>query len=283
MIEITWSFIDNAEMAKLMQLDDGYLRTTVLHTLFDARNGPRSLQEAMEDLCRRADEAIGQGYNILVLSDRGVDTGRAPMPALLAVAGLHNHLVRERKRTQVGLVLETGEAREAHHFSLLIGYGAGAVNPYLAIDTLIQIQREGLLERDISADEAVHQYLKAIKKGVVKIMSKMGLSTIQSYRGAQIFEAIGLSRDFIDRYFTYTASRIGGVGIEEIAQDTLFHHRRAYPDREGGLRELDWGGTYQWRRDGEFHLFNPETVFRLQHSTPSGQFDIFRQYTKMVD
>jgi glutamate synthase (NADPH/NADH) large chain len=183
----------------------------------------------------------------------------------------------------VGLILETSDAREAHHFALLIGYGAGAINPYLAIDTLRQMHSEGMIEAGMSLEDAIEHYLKAIKKGVVKIMSKMGISTIQSYRGAQIFEAIGLAQDFIDKYFTYTASRIGGVGLQEIASDTLFHHRRAFPDRDGGLRELSGGGTYQWRRDGEFHLFNPETVFKLQHATRTAALEVFREYTRMVN
>ncbi|MDO8614683.1 MAG: glutamate synthase large subunit [Dehalococcoidia bacterium] len=291
MIEISSPFIDNAQLAKFKAAGDGSspapsgagLRTAVLPMLFRAADGPRGLEDALGELCRRADEAIDSGATTLVLSDRGVNREYAPIPSLLAVAGLHNHLVRERKRTQVGLVVETGDARESHHFALLIGYGAGAINPYLAIDSLRQAHAEGLLDVDISCEDAVQRYLKAIKKGVVKVMSKMGISTIQSYRGAQIFEAIGLSQDFIDKYFTNTASRIAGVGVQEIAVDTLHHHRRAYPERDGGLRELNWGGTFQWRRDGEFHLFNPETVFRLQHSTQTGKWDIFQEYTRLVD
>ncbi|HEX6030636.1 MAG TPA: glutamate synthase large subunit, partial [Tepidiformaceae bacterium] len=241
------------------------------------------LARAVDELCVAADEAIGRGAKVLILSDRNVDAENAPIPSLLAVAGLHNHLVREKKRTQVGLIVETGDAREVHHFALLISYGAGAINPWLALDTIDQMRAEGFIEPSMSQEEAHKHYLKAVKKGVVKVMSKMGISTIQSYRGAQIFEAIGLSEAFIDRYFTKTVSRIGGVGIEEIGLEALAHHQRAYPIREGGVRELDWGGQYQWRRDGEYHLFNPDTVFRLQHATRTGQFDIFRQYTKLVD
>ncbi|MEO8456511.1 MAG: glutamate synthase large subunit [Chloroflexota bacterium] len=283
MIEVKMPFLNNEQLARLKNYDDGFLRSKELPMIFHVADGPKALKRAIDEMCQLADEAIADGYTILVLSDRAVDAEHAPIPALLATAGLHNHLVRERKRTQVGLVLETAEAREAHHFALLIGYGAGAVNPYLAIDTLHQMADEGLLDDGISYDDAVDHYLKAIKKGVVKIMSKMGISTIQSYRGAQIFEAIGLAPDFIDQYFTNTASRIAGIGIEEIALDTLFHHRRAFPERDGGLKELMWGGQYQWRRDGELHLFNPETVFRLQHSTRAKQWDLFKQYTRMVD
>ncbi len=283
LLSLKTPFIDNRQLAKFKALRSGKLRSVALPMLFQAARGPQGLEEAMQELCRRADEAIDQGAKVLVLSDRGVDREWAPIPSLLAVAGLHNHLVRERKRTRVGLVVETGDAREAHHFALLIGYGAGAINPYLALETLRRMCEDGLLEADISCDEAEAHYLKAIKKGAVKIMSKMGISTIQSYRGAQIFEAIGLSQGFIDRYFTYTASRIGGVGLDAVAVDTLAHHRRAYPERDGGVRDLAWGGQYQWRREGEYHLFNPETVFRLQHATRNRQMEIFREYTQMVN
>ncbi len=283
MIALKTPFIDNGQLARFRAMEDASLPSVVLPMLFPARHGPEALERTLEELCRRADEAIDNGGKILILSDRGVNREWAPMPSLLAVAGLHNHLVRERKRTQVGLVVESGDAREAHHFALLLGYGAGAINPYLALDTLAQMHREGMLETDISYEEAIAHYLKAIKKGTVKIMSKMGISTIQSYRGAQIFEAIGLGRELVDRWFTHTASRIGGIGIEAIAVDALSHHKRAYPERDGGLQELIWGGQYQWRRDGEYHLFNPETVFRLQHATRTGQMEIFRQYTTMVN
>ncbi len=204
----------------------------------------------------------------------------APIPSLLAVAGLHNHLVREKTRTQVGLVLETGEPREVHHFALLVGYGAGAINPYLALDSLSRLKEEGFVPAALDATEAHKHYLKALKKGVVKVMSKMGISTVQTYRGAQIFEAIGLSQEFVDEYFTKTVSRIDGIGLRQVAQEALMHHEHAFPRREGGLHELDWGGQYQWRRDGEYHLFNPETVFRLQHATRTGREDIFREYTR---
>jgi glutamate synthase (ferredoxin) len=291
MIEVKTPFLTNEELARLKALDDTsapaplaeHQRAKVLPILYPAAEGPQGLERAMEELCRAADEAISDGYTLLILSDRGVNREMAPIPALLATAGLNNHLVRERSRTRVGVVLETGEAREGHHMALLLGYGAGAINPYLALDTIKAMIDEGLMEASIDYDEAIAHYLKACKKATVKIMSKMGISTIQSYRGAQIFEAVGLAPDFIDKYFTYTASRISGAGIEEIAFDMLSHHKRAFPEREGGLKELLWGGQYQWRRDGEFHLFNPETVFKLQHSTRAAQYGIFKEYTSMVD
>ncbi|GMU41678.1 MAG: glutamate synthase [Chloroflexota bacterium] len=277
-------FIDNEDLARIKALKDHpYFRTAVLPMHFDPAGGQHALEAAMTELCRAADAAIDGGARIIVISDRGVDRTHAPIPSLLAVAGLHNHLVRERKRTQVGLVVESGEAREVHHFALLIGYGAGAVNPYLALDGIHRLHEDGFVDTSLDAHEAGYHYLKAVKKGVVKVMSKMGISTVQSYRGAQIFEAIGLSPEFIDRYFTKTVSRIDGIGIEEVQQESLTHHQRAFPTREGAVHDLQWGGQYQWRRDGEYHLFNPETVFRLQHATRTGREEIFREYSKLVD
>ena len=206
----------------------------------------------------------------------------AAIPSLLACSGLHHHLVRQGLRSRAGLLIECGDAREVHHFALLLGYGAGTINPYVAFETLDDMIRQGLL-KGIDHEDAVSRYRKAIKKGVVKVMSKMGISTIQSYRGAQIFEAIGLNEEFVARYFDKTASRVGGVGLAEIARETLEHHQRAYAIREAGPSLLEEGGQYQWRRDGEYHLFNPETIFRLQHSTQAGRYDIFKKYTKMVD
>ncbi|MBI2765157.1 MAG: glutamate synthase large subunit [Chloroflexi bacterium] len=283
LVSLDSPFIDNQQLAKFKTLKDSALRATVLPMLFPAKAGPAGLAPAMDALFTQADHAIGRGAKVLILSDRGVDAEHAPIPSLLAVAGLHNHLVRTKKRTQVGLIVETGDAREVHHFALLIGYGAGAINPYLALDSLRGLKAEGYLDTELDPGEAAKHYLKAIKKGVVKVMSKMGISTIQSYRGAQIFEAIGLADSLIDTYFTKTVSRIGGIGIDEVGVEAMAHHERAFPAREGGLKELDFGGQYQWRRDGEHHLFNPDTVFRLQHATQTGREDIFREYTKLVD
>ena len=282
-ISLASPFIDNETMARLKALNEDGLQTVTLDILFPASEGPSALEPAMERLYAEAEKAIEDGARILVLSDRGVNSEMAPIPSLLAVSGLHNHLVRERRRTHVGFVIETGDAREVHHFALLIGYGAGAINPYLALDSLEEMGRKGLVPSDTTPKEATEHYLKALKKGVVKVMSKMGISTIQSYRGAQIFEAIGLGEELVDRYFTNTVSRIGGIGINEVAVEALAHHRRAFPTISGGLEELEWGGQYQWRRGGEFHLFNPDTVFRLQHSTRTGREEIFREYSKLVN
>ncbi|HUK34283.1 MAG TPA: glutamate synthase-related protein, partial [Vicinamibacterales bacterium] len=236
----------------------------------------------MEQLKRQAAAAVDAGYTILILSDRGADRERAPIPSLLATAGVHHHLVRLGSRTRCGLVVETGDAREVHHCALLLGYGAGVVNPYLAFETLDDMIRNGLL-RGVTHHEAVDNYIHALNKGILKVMSKMGISTLQSYCGAQIFEAVGLETAFVDKYFTWTASRMGGVGIDVIAKEVTTRHHHAYPARPSRNAELDEGGEYQWRRDGEFHLFNPDTVFKLQHSTRSGQYKIFKEYTKLVD
>jgi len=275
--------LTNDELARLKAIRHPAFKAVTLPMLFRAAEGGPGLERAMEELCRGASAAIAAGANILILSDRGVDKLNAPIPALLATAGVHHHLVREGTRTKVGLVVETGDAREVHHYCLLIGYGAGAINPYLAFETLDDMIRQGLMRQEMDHAKAVKQYIKALNKGVLKVISKMGISTVQSYTGAQVFEAIGLNRAFVDKYLTWTASRIEGVGIHEIAREAALRHRRAYPERPVGPLELDWGGEYQWRRDGEVHLFNPETVFKLQHSTRTGQYKIFQEYSAAVN
>ena len=250
--------------------------------LFKIAEGAAGLDRALQELCRRASGAIAAGNDVIILSDRGIDHDTAAIPALLAVAGVHHHLIREGTRTKAGLVLESGEPREVHQFALLIGYGAGAVNPYLAFETLDDMLRQGLLS-GIDHEKAIKNYIKAANKGVVKVMSKMGISTVQSYRGAQIFEAIGLNQEFVSKYFTWTASRVGGVGLDVIAGEVQARHRRAFPDRSVNGRTLDAGGQYQWRCDGEYHVFNPETVHKLQLACRTGNFDIFKQYSELVD
>lgn len=238
--------------------------------------------KAIEEIFKQADQAIAEGCNILILSDRGVDETHMAIPSLLATAGLHHHLVRKGSRTKVGLVIESGEPREVHQFALLIGYGAGAINPYLAFETLDDMIRQGVLE-GIDHKKAVGFYNKAVKKGIVKVMSKMGISTIQSYRGAQIFEAIGLNKEVIDRYFTHTATRIEGIGIEGIFKETLARHTKAFPHRVSPHLVLDSGGNYQWRREGEFHLFNPDTVSRLQNAVRQNSFKDYEEFSRLVN
>ncbi|HYG34541.1 MAG TPA: glutamate synthase large subunit, partial [Clostridia bacterium] len=222
------------------------------------------------------------GYNVVVLSDRGINNEWAPIPSLLAVAGVHHHLIREGTRTQVGLVLESGEPREVHHYSVLIGYGCGAINPYLAFETLDDMIRQGLLT-GIDHKTACKNYVKAAVKGVVKVTSKMGISTIQSYWGAQIFEAVGLKQEFVDKYFTWTPSRVEGVGIEVIAKEVLTRHSRAFPDRQVNGHVLDPGGQYQWREEGEYHLFNPQTVHKLQAAVRTSSYKLFKEYSGLVN
>jgi glutamate synthase domain-containing protein 2/glutamate synthase domain-containing protein 1/glutamate synthase domain-containing protein 3 len=284
LIGLETPILDNDDLAKLKLLEGwrGF-KSATLPMLFPAAEGAAGLERSLDELFAKAVEAIASGANILILSDRGVDSQNAPIPSLLACSGLHHHLVRQGLRTRAGLSIECGDAREVHHFALLFGYGAGTINPYVAFETLDDMIRQGLVKEGIDHAEAVNKYRKAIKKGVVKVMSKMGISTLQSYRGAQIFEAIGLSEEFVTRYFDKTASRIGGVGLNEIAREVFYHHHNAYADRDVGPPLLDWGGQYQWRREGEFHLFNPETVFRLQHATREGRYEIFKKYTGMVD
>jgi glutamate synthase (ferredoxin) len=281
-INIKYPVIDNAELAKLRHVSIPGFKATTLSTTYAAEDGGEGLASAVDALRAAASKAVADGYNIVILSDRSINKDRAAIPSLLATAAVHHHLVSEGTRTRCGLVVETGDAREVHHVALLIGYGAGAVNTWVAFETLRDMIRQGML-KDIDHAEAVKNYIKALNKGILKVMSKMGISTLQSYCGAQIFEAIGLHPSFVDKYFTWTASRIGGVDIDVIAEEVLARHQRAFPERAVGVADLDWGGEYQWRRDGEYHLFNPETVYKLQHATRSGQYKIFREYTQLVD
>ena len=280
-IKVDFPVLHNDQVAKLRHLPPGSpFRSTTLPLLYDPQEDGPGLERAMEQLCRKASVAVEAGVGVLILSDRGVDSHHAPIPSLLAVAGVHHHLVREGTRHKCGLLIETGEAREVHHIALLLGYGAGSVNPYLAFESLDDLIRQGLLP-NVTHNDAVKRYIKALNKGVLKVMSKMGISTLQSYCGAQIFEAIGLDRAFVDRYFTSTASKIGGIGVKEISEEVRLRHARAYGASPSS--DLQSGGEYQWRRDGELHLFNPDTVFKLQHATRSGQYKIFKEYTQLVD
>ncbi|MFN4242298.1 MAG: glutamate synthase large subunit [Tepidisphaerales bacterium] len=287
LIKLKYPIIDNTDLGKLREVSHGDFRARTLPMLFNVADGPGGLRKALDELCMQAEKAVEEGVTLLILSDRGVDAERAPIPALLATAGVHHHLVRVGSRTQASLIIETGEAREAHHFCMLIGYGADAVNPYLALETLADLHKDGLLPEGLSLEQAVHNYLKAANKSILKVASKMGISTVQSYRGAQIFEAIGIGREVIDQYFTGTASRINGVGLEVIATESLMRHRRGFPpipvDGEGAGNVLDDGGQYQWRRDGEYHQYNPETIAKLQHAVRVESAETYRQYAKLVN
>jgi glutamate synthase (ferredoxin) len=281
-IQITYPVIDNDQLARLRHVYEPEFRSITLPMLFDPAENGKGLERALEELKKRASDAVAAGYTIIILSDRGADRTRAPIPSLLATAGVHHHLVRLGTRTQCGLVVESGDAREVHHCALLLGYGAGVVNPYLAFETLDDMLASRQLE-GLTHDKAVLNYIRALNKGILKTMSKMGISTLQSYCGAQIFEAVGLEKGFVDRYFTGTPSRIGGVGIGAIAEEAVMRLQRTLPMARGAASELEPGGEYQWRRDGEYHLFNPDTVFKLQHATRTGQYSIFKEYSRLVD
>lgn len=255
---------------------------TVLDMVFQAKDGPEGLEPALVSLFAKADIAIAQGSMVLILSDRSVSAELAPIPSLLAVAGLHNHLVREKKRSLVTILVETGEAREVHHFAALLGYGASAIHPYLALESLEDLRFVGLVASDVTTATLERNYLRAVEKGVVKVMSKMGISTVASYRGAQIFEALGLAKSLVDRYFTHTPSRIGGIDVLRLGRDVLASHGSAFAEPRR-LRSLNNEGHYQWRRGGEIHLFNPETIFKLQHATREKSMAIFREYTRAVN
>ncbi len=289
-LELPFPIIDNDELARLIHIDDDdqypHLAAHVIAGLYRVADGGHGLRAALDQVCTEASRAIADGKRIIVLSDRNTSKDCAPIPSLLLTSAVHHHLIREKTRTQVGLVVETGDAREVHHMALLIGYGAGAINPYLAFESLEDLIAQGLYGLGgIDPHTAIKKYVKAAGKGVLKVMSKMGISTVASYTGAQVFEAIGLSEELVDEYFTGTVSRLSGVGLDQIAEEIARRHRVAYAERpdERAHRDLDLGGEYQWRREGEHHLFNPETVFKLQHATRAKRYDVYKEYTRLVD
>ena len=273
--------LTDQELARIRALDRPGLSSITLSTLFDARAG--SLETALDNLCQAASQAIDDGKNIIILSDRGVDSKHAPIPSLLATSAVHHHLTRNGTRTRVGLVVESGEPREVQHVCLLIGYGAGGINPYLALESVRDLAERGELN-GAKPDYAEYNFIKANEKGILKVMSKMGISTVQSYRGAQIFEAIGLNDDLIERYFTRTPSRIQGIGLDIVEEETLQRHQSAFDDPfVPGMQELDMGGQYQWRRHGEFHQWNPEAIAKLQYATRSNDPRAYREFADEVN
>jgi len=278
--------IDNDELAKIQHIDPvvGSRTTSTIRGLYRFEDGTDSLSKRLAEICVEVDEAIEAGALFIVLSDRDSNKDLAPIPSLLMISAVHHHLIRTENRMKVGIVVEAGDVREVHHVALLMGYGASAVNPYLAMETCEDLVRSGIIT-NVTPEKAVNNVIKALGKGVLKIMSKMGISTVSSYAGAQTFEAVGLDQSFVDQYFTGTTSKLGGVGIDVIAIENLSRHTSAYPmDAAVTAHErLATGGEYQWRRDGAPHLFNPETIFRLQHATRTRRYDIFREYTKLVD
>jgi glutamate synthase (NADPH/NADH) large chain len=287
-VYLPYPVIDNDELAKILHIDDdgdlpGFAAVRITGH-FDVHGGGPALAQAIEELRVKVSKAIAAGARVIVLSDRDCDENRAPIPSLLMTSAVHHHLIREKTRMKVGLVVESGDCREVHHVALLLGFGAAAVNPYLAFESVEDLVRDGALT-GVEPGQAVRNMVKALGKGVLKVMSKMGISTVGSYTMAQIFEAVGLSRDLVDEYFTGTSCPLDGVGIDVLAEEVAVRHRRAYPANptERAHRRLETGGEYQWRREGEVHLFNPETVFLLQHATRSRQYDVFERYTQTVD
>ncbi|MFX3632189.1 MAG: glutamate synthase large subunit [Candidatus Pristimantibacillus sp.] len=280
-IKLATPILSNEQFAKLRHIRRPGFKSITLPIFFPASDGEAGLRDSLKLMCEAADRVIDKGHNILILSDRGVDKENAAIPSLLAVSALHHHLIRQGTRTKVALMLESGDPREVHHFALLLGYGVSAVNPYLAFETLDDMIRQGMLS-NISHEKAVKNFIKAATKGVTKVLSKMGISTIQSYRGAQIFEAVGLKEELIEEYFTWTPSRIGGIGLDVIAEETLKYHLHAFAEQEGREKELESAGEYQWRKDGENHLFSPQTIHTLQMASRSNDYKLYKKFSALV-
>ncbi|MFE9040940.1 glutamate synthase large subunit [Streptomyces sp. NPDC007818] len=288
-VTLPFPVIDNDELAKLIHINhDGDMpgmKAATLSGLYRVSGGGEALAARIDAICAEADAAIEGGARLIVLSDRHSDAEHAPIPSLLLTAAVHHHLIRTKQRTMVGLLVEAGDVREVHHVALLIGYGAAAVNPYLAMESVEDLLRAGTFLNGIEPEQAIRNLIYALGKGVLKVMSKMGISTVASYRGAQVFEAVGLDAEFVSRYFNGTATKIGGAGLDVVAKEVAARHAKAYPATgiASAHRALEIGGEYQWRREGEPHLFDPETVFRLQHATRNKRYDIFKQYTDRVN
>ena len=282
-LKLPHPILSNRDLEKLRRVSSGDLLATTLPALFRAADGEAGLRSALDELSARASHAVASGYTLLIISDRGVDSTYAPIPSLLAMAAVHNRLVQEKTRTQVALIIESGEPREVMHFALLIGYGASAINPYLAIETLHDLKRRGLLPHSVSANHAEKNFIKGINKGLLKTFSKMGISTLQSYRGAQVFEAVGLNQHLVETYFPGTASRIEGVGLDVLAREAQMKHSFAFQPLTESETELVVGGHYQYREGGEFHLLNPLTIGKLQHSVRANNATTFQEYTDLLD
>jgi glutamate synthase domain-containing protein 2/glutamate synthase domain-containing protein 1/glutamate synthase domain-containing protein 3 len=283
-IELPNPVLTNEELGKLRSLNQPGFGSVAISTLFPAVDeGGNGMKNALDKICALAGDAVSSGKNIIILSDRGVDEKNAPIPSLLAVSAVHHHLIREGKRAKCGIVVETGEAREVHHFALLLGFGASGINPYLAFESIADLVGRKMLDPKTTEEKGRNNFIKAIDKGLLKTIAKMGISTIQSYIGAQIFEAVGLGDELVDRYFTKTPSRIGGIGLETLEKETLIRHQSAYPKISQDGVELDSGGDYYWRARGEKHTFNPETVQLLQSAVRKNDYSVFKQFSKQVN
>ena len=283
-LEVTQPVLDFDDMARLRGIEartSGKFRTYELDITYPLDWGREGIEAKLASLCAEAVDALKTGHNILIVTDRRMNRQQLAIPALLALSAVHHHLVREGLRTTAGLVVETGSAREVHHFAVLAGYGAEAVHPYLALETLADLH--GTLPGSLSAEKAIYNYIKAIGKGLSKIMSKMGISTYMSYCGAQIFEAIGLRKDFVEKYFRGTASQVGGIGVFEVAEEALRMHRAAFGSDPVLATMLDAGGEYAWRTRGEEHMWTPDAIAKLQHSARANQFDTYKEFAQIVN
>ncbi len=275
--------LNNHELEKIRSIDTGIFQAKTLQTYFRADGKPGSLKAGVDRLCRYAVDAVEDGFEVIILTDRAIDSDHAPIPSLLATAAVHHHLIRKGYRGQVGIIVEAGDVWEVHHFACLLGFGATAINPYLALSSIRDMKLDGKLQTDQDADHLKKNYVKAVNEGLLKVFSKMGISTLQSYQGAQIFEIIGLNSSVVDQYFTGATSRIQGMGLDEIAKEVLAKHFFAFSKKEIPIDRLPVGGMYQWKRKGEFHLFNPQTIHLLQHSTKMNDFATFKKYSKVVN
>ena len=282
-VELKHPILTNRELEKLRSIDTGVFQAKTLQTYFVADNKPGSLKKGIERLCRYAEDAVNDGFEVLILCDRAVDSDHAAIPSLLATSAVHHHLIRKGMRGQVGIVVEAGDVWEVHHFACLIGFGATAINPYLALSSIRDMKESGKLQTDLSEDQLKKNYVKAVNEGLLKVFSKMGISTLQSYQGAQIFEIIGFNKAVVDKYFTGAISRIEGMGLDEIAREILVKHFFAFSKKNIPVDRLPVGGIYQWKRKGEFHLFNPQTIHLLQYSTRMNDYKIFKKYSSLVN
>ncbi len=275
--------LTNHELEKIRSIDTGIFQAKTLQTYFRADGKPGSLKAGLDRLCRYAVDAVEDGFEVIILTDRAIDSDHAPMPSLLATAAVHHHLIRKGYRGQVGIIIEAGDVWEVHHFACLLGFGATAINPYLALSSIRDMKLDGKLQTVLDADYLKKNYVKAVNDGLLKVFSKMGISTLQSYQGAQIFEIIGLNKSVVDQYFTGATSRIQGMGLDEIAKETLSKHFFAFSKKDIPVDRLPVGGIYQWKRKGEFHLFNPQTIHLLQHATKTNDYPTFKKYSKLVN
>ncbi|MCS6824542.1 MAG: glutamate synthase large subunit [Cytophagaceae bacterium] len=282
-VELHQPILTNSDLEKLRLLDKNKFQTKTIEIYFRADGKPGSLEKALDRICKYATDAVNDGYSIILLSDRKIDSNHAPIPSLLATSAVHHHLIREGLRGKVGIVVEAGDAWEVHHFATLISFGASAVNPYLAFETIVGLKKQGIIQADLPEEKLFNNFIKAVNDGLLKVFSKMGISTLQSYQGAQIFEALGISKKVIDKYFTNTVSRIEGLSLDDIAKEALIKHQLAFPASEVPNPKLEVGGLYQWKRRGEFHLFNPQTIHLLQQACRTGDYQIYKKYSKLIN